>query len=74
MPIQRQSSFRAHRSHTSKESLKNKQKTEKSKKTEKIQKTDESKSQISKESWSTTSIKDRIFCILFCCCKYGKST
>ena len=40
----------------------------------KHKKINKTKSQISKESGATTSLKEKIICYLYCCCHYGEST
>ena len=70
MPFRQQSISRSETINTPKERKNNKKK----KKVDKTKKVNESKSQISEESRSATSIKEKIFCYLFCCCQYGKST
>lgn len=40
----------------------------------KIKKIIDRKSSISQESGSKTSLKQKIFCYIFCCCSHGKST
>ena len=66
MPLQHQSSSRGQTVNTSKKL------NQKIEKTEKIK---SSKSQISQESGTKTSIRQKIICYLFCCCNnHGKST
>lgn len=66
MSIQHQSTARAETNRTSKVAKKQKIVSQ-------HRKINKSKSQISEESGSTTSLKEKIICYLFCCCHYGKS-
>lgn len=68
MPIRRQSGTRLEAVQIE-ENYKKKKKSR-----EKTEKINGRKSQISQESGSKNSLKQKIYCYLFCCCYHGKST
>lgn len=68
MPIRRQSTTRPEAVQTEEGYKKEKQSQAKNKKII------ERKSSISQESGSKTSLKQKIYCYIFCCCYHGKST
>ena len=63
-----------HQSATEAETAQIEERPKKKKKQETSKKNNKGESEISEESGSKNSLKQKINCYLFCCCYHGKST